>query len=107
MQPVLDREILEVAQPGVDPAQRLVGIGRVVDAGLAREPGALRGLDDQPRQPLAPPAVEPVGLGVFVDQPLELARRAAKLGVAPAAAADGRWSPRRCGAWPAPPRPDC
>ena len=40
-----------------------------------RQPGPLRGLDDQPRQPLAPAAVEPVGLRVFVDQPLELAAR--------------------------------
>ena len=52
-----------------------------LDAGLAGETRALRGLDDQPRQTLAPPPVEPVGDGVFVDQPLELLRRPAKLGI--------------------------
>ena len=57
------------------------GLSSAADAGLARKPGALRGLDDQPRQPLAPAAVEPVGDGIFVDQPLELLRRAAELGV--------------------------
>ena len=91
MQPVLDGEVLEVAQPGVDLAQRLVGVEVGGDASLAGEPGALRGLDDEPRQKLAPPPVEPVGDGIFVDQPLELLRRARKLGVRRAAAADGRW----------------
>ena len=38
------------------------------------EPGALRGLDYQRRQPFAPPPVEAIGLGIFVDQPLELLR---------------------------------
>ena len=80
MQPVLDGDVLQVAEPGIDLAQRLVGIV-ALDAGLAGETGASRGLDDQPRQALAAPAVEPVGDGVFVDQPLELLRRAAKLGI--------------------------
>ena len=51
------------------------------DAGLARQAGALRGLDDQRRQPLAPAAVEAVGLRIFVDQALELARVAGKAAV--------------------------
>ena len=42
MQPVLDGEVLEVAEPGIDPAQRLVGIDVARDAGFARESGALR-----------------------------------------------------------------
>ena len=107
MQAVLDGEVLEIAQPGVDAAQRFVGRERGADAGLARQAGALRGLDDQRRQPLAPPAVEAVGLGIFVDQTFEFARVAGQ----PAGderrrqMADGQR--RRCGAWPAPPRPDC
>ena len=56
------------------------GLARVADAGLAGQAAALRGLDDQPRQALAPAAVEAVGLGVFVDQPLELARVAGQIG---------------------------
>ena len=79
VQAVLDRQVLQVAQPGVDAAQRLVGTCLRIDAGFARQPAALRGLDDQPRQPLAAAAVEAVGLGVFVDQPLELARVAGQV----------------------------
>ena len=78
-----------------------------VDAGFARQSGALRGLDDQLREALAAAAVEAVGLRVFVDQPLKLARVAGK------SAGDERrrqmadGQRRRCGAWPAPLRPDC
>ena len=43
MQAVLDGEVFEVAQPGVDAAQRFVRRERCVDAGLACKPGALRG----------------------------------------------------------------
>ena len=74
VQAVLDGEVLEIAQPGVDAAQRLVGRERGADAGLARQTGALRRLDDQRRQPLAPPPVEAVGLRIFIDQTLELSR---------------------------------
>src|ERR1700682_2421957 len=55
VQAVLDGEVLEIAQPSVDAAQRLIGRERGAYAGLARQTGALRGLDDQRRQPLAPP----------------------------------------------------
>ena len=72
MQAVLDGEILEVAEPGVDAAQRFVGRVGSGDAGFGGEAGLLRGLDDQLGQPVAAAAVEPVGLGIFVDQPLEL-----------------------------------
>ncbi len=72
MQPVLDGEILEVAEPGVDAAQRFVGRVGSGDAGLGGETGLFSGFDDQPRQAIAAAAVEPVSLGIFVDQPLEL-----------------------------------
>ena len=78
MQAVLDREVLEVAQPRIDTAQGLVGRLGAVDARLARQSAALRGLDDQFRQTLAAAAIESVGLRVFVDQALELARVAGK-----------------------------
>ena len=46
VQSVLDGEILEVAEPGVDTAQRFVRrIGRR-DAGLGGEPGFCGGFDD-------------------------------------------------------------
>ncbi len=80
MQPVLDGDVLQVAEPGIDLAQRLVGVV-ALDAGLAGETGAPRGLDDQPRQTHPPPPVEPVGDGIFVDQPLELLRRPAERGI--------------------------
>ena len=78
VQAVLDGEVLEVAQPGIDAAQRVVGRGRARDTGLPRQAGALRRLDDQRGEAFAPPPVEAVGLRVFVDQALELARVAGK-----------------------------
>ncbi len=44
-----------------------------IDAGLAGEAAAPRGLDDQAGETVAAAAIEPVGLRIFVDQPLELA----------------------------------
>ena len=76
MEPVLDGEVLEVAQPGIDLAQSLVGVEVARDAGFFGKSAALRAFDDEPRQTLAPPPVEPVGDRIFVDQPLELLRRA-------------------------------
>ena len=80
MQAVLDGEVLQVAQPGIDAAQHLVGRRAGIDAGLAGEAAAPRRLDDQAGETVAAAAVEPVGLGVFVDQPLERAGVARKGG---------------------------
>ena len=78
MQAVLDGEVLEVAQPGIDPAQRVVGRIGAADPRLARQSAALRALDNQFRQTLAAAAIKSVGLGIFVDQALKLARVAGK-----------------------------
>ena len=78
VQAVFDREVFQIAQPGIDAAKRVVGCGRAVDAGLTRQPGALRRLDDQLCQPFAAAAVEAVGLRIFIDQALKLARIAGK-----------------------------
>ena len=88
MQPVLDGEVLQIAEPGIDLAQRLVRMELARKSRLAREPGASRRLDDEPRQALAPAAVEPVGDGIFIDQALELLRRAAS---AVLTSGGGRW----------------
>ena len=72
VQAVLDGEILEVAEPGIDAAQRLVGRVGFRHAGFGGEAGLGGGFDDQLRQAVAAAAVEAVGLRVFVDQPLEL-----------------------------------
>jgi hypothetical protein len=77
---VLDREVLQIAQPRIDPAQCFVWRGFRVDASFAGEARLLRGFDDQPGEPLASPPVEAVGLGVFVDQLLQLAGVAAEIG---------------------------
>src|SRR5947207_4356894 len=76
---VLDGEVFQIAEPRIDAAQRLFGIGARLDASLAGETASLRGLDDQPGQSLAPAAIEAVSLGVFVDQPLQLARIAGQV----------------------------
>jgi hypothetical protein len=73
---VLDGEVLEIAQPRVDPSQDRIGVSFTKNAGVAREAAALRRFDDQSGEALAAPAVEPFGLGVFIDQALEVTRRA-------------------------------
>ena len=78
MQAILDGEVFEVAQPGIDATQGVVGRDRAANAGFARQSSALRRLDDQAREALAPAPVEPIGLGIFVDQAFELARVAGK-----------------------------
>ena len=81
VQAILDGEVFQIAEPGIDLAQRLVRIELRGNTSLAREPRALRGLDDQPRQTLAAAAIQPVGDGIFIDQALKLLRRSAELGV--------------------------
>src|SRR5262249_61338142 len=76
----LDCKLLGVAGPGMDPGPRLVGPEVSLDACFPRRAAALRGLDDEPGETLAPPAVETVGLRVLVYEPLELARRAGQAG---------------------------
>ena len=78
VQAILDGEVFEVAQPGIDAAQGVVGRDRAADAGFARQSGALRRLDDQAREALAAAPVKPIGLGIFVDQAFEFARVAGK-----------------------------
>jgi hypothetical protein len=91
MQPVLDREILEVAEPGIDAHQRLVRRVGLADAGFRRQPGFPRGLHDQLAEPVAAAPVEPVGLGIFVDQAFQPLLVVGKPRTRSAAAADGRW----------------
>ena len=78
---VFDREVFEIAQPGIDAAQRFIGSDRAAvrrNAGFLRQAGALRGFDDELGEPLAAAAVEPIGLGVFVEQELEFVGVAAR-----------------------------
>ena len=74
VQPVLHRQILQVAQPGVDPDQRPLRIVARRDPGLPRQPARPRLRHDQPRQPLPPPPVQPLRLGILVHQPLQRPR---------------------------------
>ena len=85
VKPVLDGEILEVAQPGIDADQCAVRVFVAGDAGLAGKPGVLRRLDDQLGQAVAAAPVETVGLCIFVDQPLQRL-----LAVVEAGAGEGR-----------------
>ena len=81
MESVLDCEILEIAEPGVDTPQGVVRIVIGPHARLARQSGPFGMFQNQPREPLAPAPIEAVGLGVFVDQPLELVRVAGEAAV--------------------------
>ena len=108
VQAVLDGEVLEVAQPGIDAAQRVVGrVGaRAMPASRAK-PLRCAVSTISCGEALAPAAVEAVGLRVFVDQALELARVAGKSAVNERRRQMADGQRRRCGAWPARPRPDC
>ena len=81
MQAVFDGKIFQVAQPGIDAAQGVVGCRRGIGAGFACQSGSLRFFDNQLGEAFAPPPVEAVGLRIFVDQALKLARVAGKSGV--------------------------
>ena len=73
MKPVLDRKILEIAQPSVDAPQCIVGSIIGLHARFDRKPGPLGLFQDQSREPLPPAPIKAVCLRVFVDKPLELA----------------------------------
>ena len=73
MQSILDGEVFDIAEPSVDPAQSVVRITLGLHSRLPGKACPLRRLDDEPRELLAPPAIEAVGLGIFVDQAFELA----------------------------------
>ena len=81
VQAVLDGEVFQIAEPRIDAAKHLVRRGRGIDAGFARKGIALRGLDDEGGKALAAPGIEAVGLGIFVDQALEIARGSRQLAV--------------------------
>ena len=107
VQAVLDGEVLEIAQPGVDPAQRIVGRGGAAD----RRPRAPVRSAARSRRSVSPAARAG---GDRARRPGHIRRSGArarahrrKVRRRQAAAADGRSSRRRCGAWPAPLRPDC
>ena len=78
VQAVLDAEVFHIAQPGVDPAQCVVGRFGRAHTGFAGEAAALRCFHDQFRQPFSPAPIKPFGLCIFVDQALELAGVARK-----------------------------
>lgn len=71
VEPVLHGEILEVAQPGINAAQRFVGRIGGGDARFCGETGSRGRFDDQLRQPIAATAIEAVGLRIIADQPFE------------------------------------
>ena len=73
MKSVLDRKILEIAQPSIDAPQRIVGTVVGLHTRLDRKPGPFRLFQDQSREPFPPAPIKAVRLGVFVDEPLELA----------------------------------
>ncbi len=72
MQAILNGEILEVAEPGIDAAQRLVGRVGLGDTRIAGKSGPGGRVDDQLRQTVAATAIEAVSLRVFIDQAFQL-----------------------------------
>lgn len=69
---VLDGEILEVAEEGIDAGKCRVGIVVAGNAGFGGERRVTGRLDDQLGQPVAAAAIEAVCLGIFIDQQFEL-----------------------------------
>ena len=107
VQAVLDGEVLEVAQPGVDAAQRVVGRDRrrrcrlraPIRCAARSRRSAARGARGGGGRARRPAHIRRSGARARARRRKARRQRAA--------AADGRSSRRRCGAWPAPPRPDC
>ena len=73
MKSVLDRKILEIAEPSIDAPQCIVGSIVGLHARFDRKPAPLGLFQDQSREPLPPAPIKAVRLRVFVDKPLELA----------------------------------
>ena len=71
---VLHSEVFQIAQPSIDLLQRLVRADIGADSRLTGQPAALGGFEDELGEPLAAAAVQPIGLRIFVDEALELAR---------------------------------
>src|SRR6202008_493650 len=74
---VFDSEVLEITEPGVDAFECLIRGRGSIDAGVAGEAAALRRFDDQSGKPLAPAAIKPLGLCIFIEQQFERMRVAA------------------------------
>ena len=74
MKSVLDRKILEIAQPSIDAPQCIVESIVGLHARFDRKSGPLGLFQDQSRKPVPPAPIKAVRLRVFVDKPLELAR---------------------------------
>ncbi len=106
MQTVADPHVLEVAEPGVERDQSLLG-GLALGGAFPEQACRLAPLQDQRRDGARAPRIEPLGFGEFVEQAFQFERRPIARRRRSAAASNGRSSPRRCGAWPAPPRRDC
>ena len=78
MQPVPDLQILHVAEIGVEARELIVFRGGAIGAAFGEQPrsgGAVQNFGAEER---GAAAVEPVGGGVFVDEPLELQRLSAR-----------------------------
>jgi hypothetical protein len=73
MKSVLDRKILEIAEPSIDAPQCIVGSIVGLHARFDRKPAPLGLFQDQSREPLPPAPIKAVRLRVFVDKLLELA----------------------------------
>jgi len=73
MKSILDRKILEIAQPSIDAPQRIVGTVVGLHARFDRKPGPLGLFQDQSPEPFPPAPIKAVRLSVFVDKPFELA----------------------------------
>src|SRR6516165_5835701 len=89
MKSVLDRKVLEIAQPSIDAPQRIVRTVVGLDTRLDRKPGPFRLFQDQSREPFPPAPIKAVRLRVFVHKPLELAGVSRKACVDEYAQADG------------------
>jgi hypothetical protein len=73
MKSILDRKILEIAEPSIDAPQRIVGTVVGLHVRFDRKPGPLGLFQDQSREPFSPAPVKAIRLRVFVDKPLKLA----------------------------------
>ena len=107
MQPVADLQLLQVAEMGVELAER--GVWPSSAAAMPQslsKPAAARELQDLlAQQTCSGAGSRPDGLVIFVDQPLEIRERAVGLGARQRRRQMIDDDGRGCGAWPALPSP--
>ncbi len=81
MQAVADPQLLEVAEPGIETGERGLRIAVEIEPAILGQPRVPRPLEYRARENAGPAGIERDGLGIFVQQRLDLGRGAMQSGL--------------------------